>query len=290
MKKQNFMTVGLIVLTVALNACARREIKTPIRGSVTSQTSNSVNAQMELSYKSGQTLSPEIDSAIKALSENKTSVSSYGAITQALLRSQWDAYYANRKDRINRTMEQLEELIQKQADESNGAVKVSSDNSNYLQVLEPITRAPFFNPDSNNIVDVFETGSYNRFSLTVLHQLILRNLLTPEQFAQTHSVVIYDQTHVLPGYLREVDGEWKLFGLNYVSEDSATLSDSAQVHGNVREYGSLRLLDSKVEIMDASTFATIEATRTALVDYNQARQQAIDKTFKAYGVILPKTP
>ena len=111
------------------------------------------------------------------------------------------------------------------------------------------------------------------YSGTVLFNL-LYGRLKKSAFFETNQVFIYEDGHVLPGYMSEVDSQWHLFGVE------TTLGGSAK-----KIYGPTSGLKG-VRVVDAHLALGIEALKSQITNRASVLKTTLEKTAELYEIPL----
>ena len=114
------------------------------------------------------------------------------------------------------------------------------------------------------------------YSGTVLFHL-LYGRLKKSAFFEAHQVFIYEDGHVLPGYMSRVDNQWHLFGVE------TTLGGLAK-----KIYGPTSGLKG-VRVVDAHVALGIEALKDYITNKASVLKTALEKTASLYDIPLEQT-
>ena len=116
------------------------------------------------------------------------------------------------------------------------------------------------------------------YSGTVLFHLLYRRLVkSPSSYFKLNPVFIYEDGHVLPGYMSKVDSQWHLFGIE------TTLSGLAK-----KIYGPTSGLRG-VRVVDAHLTFGIEALKGHITNRASVLKVSLEKTANLYDIPLDKT-
>ena len=113
------------------------------------------------------------------------------------------------------------------------------------------------------------------YSSTMLHQLVLRN---HTNFLNMNSVVIFEEGHVLSGYMSQEGNLWKLIGIE----------NTVRKKG-IKNYQDLTNYSGKdIRVVDSELFALVEIFKNEISNVNEVAKQVFDQTAQKYGFDVAK--
>ena len=133
-----------------------------------------------------------------------------------------------------------------------------------------------YNRDYTSVFSALFANRMQCYSGTMLFSLIYARLKKSAYF-DSNQVFIYEDGHVLPGYMLKMEGQWHLFGVE------TTLNGKAK-----KIYGSTSGLQG-VRVVDAHVALGIEALKDRITNKAFVVKTALEKTAKLYDIPLDQT-
>lgn len=233
----------------------------------------SVTYQLPLDFDETKTLRAEqvaLGSGIK----NGTPVS-FSALTHELLESHLEAHeQAYGGDDLDRAA--INKLVAELTHSQRETTDVFEAKKRYETKFEQLYGAPIaYDRDSVTLAFLQKVGALQCYSGTILQQLIWR---TTPGFRGQNPVVIFERGHVLPGFMRQENGQWNLYGIETTASD----------RGEVR-YGSTSGLSGPIVVVDAESYVILEVFKGKLKNEAEVSQIVVEQTARKYGIDLEKT-
>ena len=133
-----------------------------------------------------------------------------------------------------------------------------------------------YNRDETSVFSALFTNRMQCYSGTMLFNLIYARFKKSDYF-DSNQVFIYEDGHVLPGYMLKVKNQWHLFGVE------TTLNGKAK-----KIYGPTSGLKG-VRVVDAHVALGIEALKNQITNKAFVVKTALEKTAKLYDIPLDQT-
>ena len=133
-----------------------------------------------------------------------------------------------------------------------------------------------YNRDYTSVFSALFANRMQCYSGTMLFSFIYARLKKSAYF-DSNQVFIYEDGHVLPGYMLKMEGQWHLFGVE------TTLNGKAK-----KIYGSTSGLRG-VRVVDAHVALGIEALKDRITNKAFVVKTALEKTAKLYDIPLDQT-
>lgn len=133
-----------------------------------------------------------------------------------------------------------------------------------------------YNRDNTSVFSPLLENRMQCYSGTIFFDLIYRRFKKSAYFEE-NQVFIYEDAHILPGYLSKIDGQWHLFGIE------TTLSGSAKkIYGPTSGLRGVRVVDSHLAM-------GIEAFKNHIINKASVLKTALEKTALLYDIPLGQT-
>ncbi len=133
-----------------------------------------------------------------------------------------------------------------------------------------------YNRDHTSVFSAIFANRMQCYSGTILFNIIYAKLKKSAYF-DSNQVFIYEDGHVLPGYMTKIDNQWHLFGVE------TTLNGPAK-----KIYGPTSGLLG-VRVVDAYVALGIEALKNQITNKAFVVKTALEKTAKLYDIPLDQT-
>jgi hypothetical protein len=133
-----------------------------------------------------------------------------------------------------------------------------------------------YNRDNVSLFDYVNDGKMQCYSGTSLLE-VLRQLQASTSVAKDDFVVIFENGHVLPGYMNKVGLEYNLVGIE------TTVNGAGQ-----KQYGPVKNLQ-QVRVMDSDFFMAIEVLESVITNRQAVVNKALEITALRYGIDLSST-
>ncbi len=130
-----------------------------------------------------------------------------------------------------------------------------------------------YNRDKTNIVDIYKDNRMQCYSGTYLYELVRRQS-GAGQFRSKNEVVIFENGHILPGYMIPSKTGFRLIGIETTESGAAR-----------KTFGDVKNL-SDIRVVDAEMFAIIDIFQEHLVNPSLVMQRALEKTAQRYHLPL----
>jgi hypothetical protein len=151
----------------------------------------------------------------------------------------------------------------------NAAIKVAYEE----RIEKAAGKSLLYNMDAISVGDVVSENRLQCYSGTTLYQLLARQALGAVEFKKRNPVVIMEKGHVLPGYLTAESYRWKLTGIETTSAGPAEI-----------EYGFVDSLTTDIRVVDAESYAVVEAYKVVLNNPVEAANHVLLQTAQRYGI------
>ncbi|MBY0372280.1 hypothetical protein K2X33_16485 [bacterium] len=199
----------------------------------------------------------------------------FGDITYALMEDHYNNWVERHPDQENPSLED----VAKRVDEAAKLVTSEDLAENKNAVEKGLSRGTLvYNATAISILDILYTNRTQPFSGTALQQIVWRRTWDAKKFADRNIVLIYESGHVLPGYLKQIDGAWHLFGTETAVEGTARV-----VYGPLNKAVKARML----RIVDANLGALVDLFKFEADDVVGLANQALQLTAEKYGIVDP---
>lgn len=134
-----------------------------------------------------------------------------------------------------------------------------------------------------SVFDVQQENLLQCYSGTVLNQLVTRSLQTGVEFQAGNRVVIFEEGHVMSGFV--VDGEdgFRLYGIETTASGEGIID-----FGLTREIKDMEI--APIQVADASEFAVIEIYKFDLDNSHEVAIQALENAKKKYNIVSKAVP
>ena len=133
-----------------------------------------------------------------------------------------------------------------------------------------------YNRDHTSVFAALFANRMQCYSGTILFNLIYAKL-KKSAYSDSNQVFIYEDGHVLPGYMTRIDNQWHLFGIE------TTLNGLAK-----KIYGPTSGLQG-VRVVDAHVALGVEALKNQITNKAFVVKTALEKTAKLYDIPLDQT-
>jgi len=130
-----------------------------------------------------------------------------------------------------------------------------------------------YNSDASNLAEVCSSNRLNCFSGTVLNQVVTRKALGAKEFERQRPVVVYEEGHVLPGFMVQTADGWKFVGMESTVKGKA-----------VKGPWSVGELDRPMKIYDASDWILFQIFKSCLEDPRGLANEMMSRTTRKYGI------
>lgn len=129
--------------------------------------------------------------------------------------------------------------------------------------------------EAKNLLDVFVKKKIQAYSGTSAQLILLRLKLSAEEFERQNFVVIFEQGHLLPGYLSNEDNKWFLYGIEMTTEGPAQVL-----------YGVTKDLKSPIRIVSAEDFILEEIFQDYFLNAEEVKTKLLKRSSQRYGVSM----
>lgn len=129
--------------------------------------------------------------------------------------------------------------------------------------------------NSISIADTAFQSNLQCYSGTVLNQVLMRKVQRAALFESSHWVVIQEPGHVLPGYVKQENGKWFLYGIE------STVSGEGRV-----SYGLTEKIHAPIRVFDANEWAFIQIAKFFVTNSEEMAKVSLKRTAEKYGLPL----
>ena len=191
----------------------------------------------------------------------------FSVLTDLLIEDHWES----RKHEFE--LPYLHSLIDQIADVKH-ATDLPSLKLEYESNLERIFSSKTkYNADANTLVDICANNKLQCFSGTVLNQVVARKVLGASEYEKQHPVIIYEEGHVLPGFMVLTEQGWQLVGIE------STIKGAAQM-------APLLAKDLKrpMKIYDANDWILFQLFKDCLDSPKTTGEEMLSRATKKYSI------
>lgn len=128
-----------------------------------------------------------------------------------------------------------------------------------------ISQPIFFNASKNYLSDPLNTSRSNSLSSTFLHL----NLALLAQIPNSKMVVIVEDGHILPGFIKKVKKQSHLFGI-----------ETTYIGSAIVDYGPIKKVKGQLRVFDSTQFLLIELLKFEIKNFNEIFKQLMLTTKK----------
>jgi hypothetical protein len=191
----------------------------------------------------------------------------FEAVTDLLIEDHWAA----KKHEFE--LPYLHSLLDRIADVKDStdlpSLKVEYEN-NLERIFSSKTK---YNADAKSLVDICSNNRLQCFSGTVLNQVVARKVLGASEFEKQHPVVIYEEGHVLPGFMVLTEQGWQLVGIE------STIKGAAKMEPLL-----VKDLTRPMKIYDANDWILFQLFKDCLENPKATGDQMLSRASKKYSI------
>lgn len=129
--------------------------------------------------------------------------------------------------------------------------------------------------EAKNLLDVFAEKKIQAYSGTSAQIILWRLKLNEDEFTKQNFVVIFEQGHLLPGYLSKLDNGWNLYGVEMTTEGPSQVI-----------YGLTKDLKSPIRIVSAEDFILEEVFQDFFLHAKEVKTKLLKRSSQRYGLSM----
>lgn len=254
------LSFGSLILSLLLVACG--EDRAPITpNSIVDSRDQVTFSDLKISLKDPNDRMKPMADAI-----NAGKPISFKALSAELLQQHIDA-----KKLEGYTTEKLrgfvEGIAKDQKVDDLHALKIENDK----RIVAATGKEISYNRDAVTLVDLATQSKMQCYSGSAFFQSVLRQLQSGRDFESRNYVLIYEEGHILPGYVKEGN----LIGIETTAEGRAEIS-----------YGPAKDIKGAIKVVDAGFWVVVEIFKFRVTNTDSMAAVALNYTAKKYGIDL----
>jgi len=235
--------------------------------------SDLVTYQIKLEADSKASLSEDEKSILTKI--NNGEAVSFSLITKLLIRDHASYYnqLAKEKNKDELKLDDLVALVSKLVAAQNGEADPHQIKLKYESKMKEINGSNSkYNGVATTLGHISKENQQQCYSGTMLNQVVWRGNPT---FRNQNPVVIFEDGHILSGYMKKEEGKWHMYGVE------TTALGRAQI-----KYGATDSISKPVRVVDAELFAIMELFKNQLSNSNDLAQEILKITAEKYDLKL----